>query len=83
MRPDLPAQWVDVFRMGLVTEMAVTMFSFFHTIPGIHEKIEVVRLVTPIEHAKRMVDVMCRLLNHFPIKEEAEAKPARTKGGAM
>jgi len=66
-------------------DVPIAVISLFHQIPyaGSDRLVEVFRGATSIDHLKRMVDVLCKNLNHFPTPESVgEGKPPGGKGGA-
>lgn len=75
-RPDLTTLWADHARFSLSksrftgAEISACL-SFFHRLEGTEPPIgfESARVMMSPELANRLVEIMCKALNHFPTKE--------------
>ena len=45
--------------------------SFFHSIPDATEKIEAARLMTSHKHIRQIIDVLCKVMKHYPTPPES------------
>ena len=72
VRGDLPTIWFDHMRIGLPDDSTkVAILSFFHSIPNTSQKFETARLMTSQEHVCQIIDVLCRVMKHYPTAPES------------
>ena len=75
VRPDLPTVWFDSFRMARRSDVEIVVFSFFHKLPfeESSDQLELFRAATTTDHVRKIIDMMCRNLDYYPVKEAAKA----------
>ncbi len=79
-RPDLPTIWADGLRFTSrkTTGVEAVVYSFLQQVEGDDRgpvgMIEVQRITTSADQGRKLIDIMCRMLNHYPEKP-AESAP--------
>ncbi|MBY0313290.1 MAG: hypothetical protein K2W85_14575 [Phycisphaerales bacterium] len=72
--PQLPTVSIDDVRVALRSDTPLMILSFFQGIPGTEPdmRFEVFRGIVTVDHAKKIVDVLAKQLNHYPVKDSAD-----------
>jgi hypothetical protein len=67
-----PPLWVDQTRLVLRDDFPIASLIFYSVIPdqGIIE--ETARIQTSVEHLRKIVDLLCRQLDYYPDRVDAD-----------
>ena len=70
---DMPTALFDNLQVSRRVDIEATILSFFQVIPGTgNQRLEIFRGITPNQHMKRMIDVLCRTLDYYPTRDSAK-----------
>ena len=72
LRPDRPTTWVDHSRMSFRKADRLVLLSLFQDIVGVPDHMEVIRVMMTREHAEKLADLICKLLEYTPNPETAD-----------
>jgi len=68
---NLSTVWIDTFNIGIRSDN----LALIRLMAGVPEGIvEQWKFICTHESLKKLIDVLCPMLNYFPVKAEAEAK---------
>lgn len=71
-----PSIFADVVKLFRRSDNKI-LLSFMQQIPGEIPNIEGARILLEDDHAKQLVDIICRNLDYFPTKEKQNPKKKR------
>lgn len=71
VRAELPTQWVDHFKVAVRSDAPIVHMSFFADIPGMaDETVEVARVISTRDRFCKLLDILARVLDHYPVANE-------------
>lgn len=65
--PHIQSAWVDSMNLFLRSDAPVAMLRFLAIVPP-NTMMEVARIHTTTDHLKKIIDVLCKNLDHYPTK---------------
>lgn len=76
MRPDLTTNMFENFRISLRSDAPIVVMSFFQwPTSDTPARFEVFRGVTTVDHARRMMDAMAKIIQYYPVPEKGAKVP--------
>ncbi len=65
----LPIPFVDIFQVNVRND-GITFINFYSELPS--GALEQARIFTPVPKLKVFIDLVCKQLDYYPVKEEPE-----------